>query len=129
MNVIGARPTGWWRDVGAAFIDLLSRLEEHAHTTGDEVTLVLEGRFETVLTEANHDGVSVVHARRRGRDAADDRIMEIVAADAKPGTLIVVTSDRVLRMRVEQLGASAIGATAFLARLGAQTSTGTGEIA
>jgi hypothetical protein len=44
MNVIGSRPDGWWRDRDGAVRRLLARLQELAASTGDDVTLVLDGR-------------------------------------------------------------------------------------
>ena len=49
--------------------------------------------------------------RRGGRNAADDRIVEEVAADADPASLVVVTSDRELAQRVRGLGATVEGAS------------------
>lgn len=49
--------------------------------------------------------------------SADDRITELVEADADPRSLSVVTSDRALRARVEGLGATVVGAGAFRRRL------------
>ena len=57
------------------------------------------------------------YATRRGRDAADDRIRELVA-DTPDAT--VVTSDRVLRHDVEAAGLTVIGAMAYLAQLDAE---------
>ena len=44
MNVIGSRPTGWWRDRQGAARRLVERLEQLVEATGDEVTVVLDGR-------------------------------------------------------------------------------------
>jgi predicted RNA-binding protein with PIN domain len=79
--------------------------------------LVLDGRPPADLAEGEHDGVEVRYARRRGRDAADDRIVELVEADSDPRSLRVVTSDRDLVDRVTALGATTEGAGAFLRRL------------
>jgi uncharacterized protein YaiI (UPF0178 family) len=59
----------------------------------------------------------VILAPRRGRDAADDEIARLVAADDDPGSLRVVTSDAALAARVRGLGASVEGAGAFRRRL------------
>ena len=59
----------------------------------------------------------VLYAPRRGRDAADDRIVDLVEADAEPETLVVVTSDAALRRRVERLGTSVVGSSTFLRRV------------
>jgi len=117
MNVIGSRADGWWRDRDAAALRLLHRLQHAATGSGDALTLVLDGRPPADLAEGEHDGVEVRYARRRGRDAADDRIVELVAADPDPGSLRVVTSDRDLVDRVTALGATTEGAGAFLRRL------------
>jgi predicted RNA-binding protein with PIN domain len=117
MNVIGSRPDGWWRDRDAAAWRLVRRLQHAATQSRDALTLVLDGRPPADLPEGDHDGVEVRYARRRGRDAADDRIVELVAADSDPASLCVVTSDRDLVDRVTALGAKTDGAGAFLRRL------------
>ncbi|HKA94565.1 MAG TPA: NYN domain-containing protein [Acidimicrobiia bacterium] len=117
MNVIGARADGWWRDRDGAARRLLGRLQRAVSRTHDAVTLVLDGRPPPELAEGDHGGVDVRYARRRGRNAADDRIVELVAADADPAGLRVVTSDRELAARVVALGATTEGAGTFLRRL------------
>ncbi len=116
MNVIGSRPSGWWRDRPAAIRELLGRLQGLAAETPDEVVLVLDAAPPD-LPEGDHDGVGVVHAARRGPDAADDRIVELVAADPRPSSLVVVTSDRDLRRRVTDLGAGVGSPGELLRRL------------
>jgi predicted RNA-binding protein with PIN domain len=117
MNVIGSRADGWWRDRDAAAWRLLRRLQHAATRSRDALTVVLDGRPPADLAEGEHDGVDVRYARRPGRDAADDRIVELVAADSDPASLRVVTSDRNLADRVTALGATTEGAGAFLRRL------------
>ncbi|HMF82463.1 MAG TPA: NYN domain-containing protein [Acidimicrobiia bacterium] len=117
MNVIGARADGWWRDRDGAARRLLRQLQHAVSRTEDALTLVLDGRPPADLAEGDHCGVDVQYARRAGRDAADDRIVEIVAADADPTGLRVVTSDRELAARVIALGATTEGAGSFLRRL------------
>jgi predicted RNA-binding protein with PIN domain len=117
MNVIGSRPDGWWRDRPGAARRLLTRLQALQRATGHPVTLVLDGRPLFDVPEGTHDGVQVLYARRGGRDAADDRIVELVGDTEHPAELSVVTSDRDLRTRVEQLGASVTGAGGLLERL------------
>ena len=119
MNVIGARPDGWWRDRPGAALRLHARLAALAASGGDAITLVLDGRPLAELPEGVHDDVAVVYARRRGRDAADDRIVELVASDPDPASLEVVTSDRELATRVRAEGASVTGASDLLRRLDA----------
>jgi predicted RNA-binding protein with PIN domain len=117
MNVIGSQADGWWRDRDAAVSRLLGRLKRAASRSDDALTLVLDGRPPSDLLEGEHGGVDVRYARRRGRDAADDRIVELVAADADPRSVRVVTSDRALADRITALGATTEGAGAFLRRL------------
>jgi predicted RNA-binding protein with PIN domain len=119
MNVIGSRPDGWWRDRAAAARKLHARLARLTSTSTDGITLVLDGRPRADLPEGVHDDVAVAYARRGGRNAADDRIVELVRADADPGSLTVVTSDRELGSRVRALGAEVIGAGELLRRLDA----------
>src|SRR5262249_33863043 len=105
MNVIGSRPDGWWRDRPGAARRLISSLQARARNGDERIAVVLDGRPLPDLAEGVHDGVLVAYARRGGRDAADDRIVEEVAHDREPSTLTVVTSDRALRDRVRELGA------------------------
>ncbi|GIU89824.1 MAG: RNA-binding protein [Acidimicrobiia bacterium] len=114
MNVIGSRPDGWWRDRDGAARRLVGALQARASRTGARIAVVFDGRPLPDLPEGVHDGVLVAYARRGGRDAADDRIVEEVARDRDPGSLTVVTSDRGLRARVEALGARVAGASAVL---------------
>jgi predicted RNA-binding protein with PIN domain len=117
MNVIGSRPDGWWRDRAGAARRLTARLEDLAADSGDEIAVAFEGGKVPDLPPGRHGGVEVLYARRHGPDAADDRIVEAVGADADPGSLTVVTSDRDLVRRVEELGASVVGPGELLRRL------------
>jgi len=94
MNVIGSRPDGWWRDRGAAARKLHTRLARLASESADGITLVLDGRPRAELPEGVHDDVAVAYARRGGRNAADDRIVELVGADPDPRGPTVVPPDR-----------------------------------
>ena len=112
-NVVGAGARGWWRDRAGAMRGLADRLVCYADADGVSVELVLDAPD---LPEGPHRSVMVHHATRRGRDAGDDRIRELLA-DADPSTVRVVTSDRTLRTDARQLGAEVIGAGTFLDRL------------
>lgn len=116
MNVIGARPDGWWRDRDGAVRRLHARLRALA-ARGDEVVLVLDGRPLPDLPEGGADGVAVRYATRPGRNAADDRLVELVAADPDARSLEVVTADRELRERVAPYGVTLVGPRALLDRL------------
>jgi predicted RNA-binding protein with PIN domain len=108
MNLIGSRPTGWWRDRPRAMRELVEELER----LGEPVTVVFDGR----PVEMHHTGaVEVVFASRRGRNAADDDIAALAASADEP--LRVVTSDGELADRVHSSGAEVVGAGTFRARL------------
>jgi 2-methylcitrate dehydratase PrpD len=107
MNVIGSRPTGWWRDRPAAMRALVDELRE----LGDPVTVVFDGE----PFDLEDSDVDVRFASRRGRNAADDDIVALVADSAE--ALRVVTSDAELAERVREHGAEVVGAGTFRARL------------
>jgi predicted RNA-binding protein with PIN domain len=111
MNVIGSRPTGWWRDRPGAMRELTEELDGFAARSGDEVTVVFDGR----PFELDAERVEVLFATRRGRDAADDDIARLAAEDSDG--LTVVSSDAELVRRVEEAGAETLGAGAFRRRL------------
>ncbi|QDV33957.1 NYN domain-containing protein [Tautonia plasticadhaerens] len=115
MNVIGSRPTGWWRDRDAAKLGLVGRLRGLAPEVPESIVVVIDGRPLPDLPEGEQGGVTVLYASRRGPDAADDRIVEIVARG--PGDAVVATSDRDLSRRVRDLGAEVRGASWLLSRL------------
>jgi predicted RNA-binding protein with PIN domain len=113
MNVIGSRPTGWWRDRPGAMRALVEELREFAAREGHDVTVVFDGR----PFELEGDGVEVMFATRRGPDAADDDIAALVQRDEAPGELSVVTSDGDLARRAREAGAAVVGAGEFRRRL------------
>lgn len=108
-NVIGSVPDGWWRDREAATRRLIDAIREWAT---DDVTIVLDAGPDDLL--GTHDGVTVVRARRAGRNAADDEIVRLIEGldDVR-----VVTSDATLADRVRRLGAEVEGAGTFRRRL------------
>jgi hypothetical protein len=108
-NVVGAAADGWWRDRPAAVRRLLRRMQ----CRGELAILVLDVT-QPDLPEGTHGVVTVRYARRRGRDAADDRIRELIGEMA---LATVVTSDRTLRRDAEAAGCAVIGAGTYLACL------------
>ncbi len=69
-----------------------------------------------ISRRATHAGVGVRYASRRGPNAADDRIRELVD-ELGPADIEVVTSDRALRDDVREKGSRTVGAGTFLGRL------------
>jgi predicted RNA-binding protein with PIN domain len=110
MNVIGSRPTGWWRDRRGAMRSLVEELARHALSTGDEVIAVLDSEPFDLPAEAESIDVRFAPG---GPDAADDVIVDIVADQAHPESVVVATSDRRLVARVSVLGAETTSAGAF----------------
>jgi uncharacterized protein YaiI (UPF0178 family) len=108
MNVIGSRPDGWWRDREGAIRRFIAQVMEW---TEEPVTVVLDSGPDDVLGEAG--AVTVLRARRKGRDAADDEIVALVG----PGDR-VTTSDARLAARVREKGATVEGAGSLIRRLG-----------
>jgi uncharacterized protein YaiI (UPF0178 family) len=110
-NVIGSRPDGWWRDRAGAARRLVAALDALAERTGEQVTVVLDAGEPPPA-----ERVEVLVAARRGRDAADDAIVELLEARGGEG-MRVVTSDAELGRRVRALGAEVEGAGGFRRRL------------
>lgn len=114
-NVVGSRPDGWWRDRAAAagrLVDDLARLDAPG-----EVVVVLEGAGRGGAPVSTDGNLRVVHARGSG----DDEIVRLVGSvrERNPGAAVtVVTSDRELRRRVQQLGAYTRGPGWLWRRLG-----------
>jgi predicted RNA-binding protein with PIN domain len=120
-NVIGSVPDGWWRDRPGAVRRLVARLQCFAAGYAASVQVVFDVA-QPDLPEGDHDGVTVHYATRRGRDAADDRILELLearVADGADEAVEVVTSDRALADGARRLGATVVGAGTLLDRLAA----------
>ena len=118
MNVIGSRPDGWWRDRDGAVRALVGRLSVLAAAGGGGVTVVADGRPLRDMPEGEHGGVTVLYAWP-GRNAADDRIVELLRNVDDPVAYEVVTSDRALADRVRAIGARVRGARSLLDELDA----------
>jgi uncharacterized protein YaiI (UPF0178 family) len=111
-NVIGSRPTGWWRDRAGATRDFVARVRAtvDAGALDPPVTLVVEGQAKAGPEEGEVGGVTVVHAPGDG----DDTIVAI-ARDLEGA--VVVTADRGLIARVRATGAEVVGPGWLLDRL------------
>jgi hypothetical protein len=112
-NVVGSRPTGWWRDRPGAARGLCGRVRAAtaAGRLAGPVVVVLEGAARAGVGEGSADGVSVVHAPGSG----DDVLAEL--AGAAEGSVTLVSADRELRERVHRAGAGVVGPRWLLDRL------------
>jgi predicted RNA-binding protein with PIN domain len=116
MNVIGARPDGWWNDPDKAVHRLIDSLANFARRTGGDVTAVFD-RQPSDLRPGPREGIVVAFPKRRGRDAADGEIVRMVADDGDPSRVNVVTSDAKLAEQVRKLGARVTSSGGFRRRL------------
>jgi predicted RNA-binding protein with PIN domain len=116
MNLIGSRPDRWWNDRDRAVRRLIGDLDRYAAATGEAVTVVFDRQPPGVPPGA-HRAAVVAFASRRGRDAADDEIVRMLAEDQAPESVRVVTSDRRLVERVRHLGAEVTSSTSFRRRM------------
>jgi hypothetical protein len=118
-NVVGARPTGWWRDRSGAAARLVADIHRVAAADPDarRWVVVLEGAARAgapasptatqAVTEAAT--VTVVHADGSGDDAIVAAAREAGAPRDACSSVVVVTADRGLRARVESEGATTTG--------------------
>ena len=111
-NVVGSRPTGWWRDRAGAARRLHQALVA-AELGYGVVVLVLEGEARRGQPVGQEGQIHTVHAAGSG----DDAIVEQVRVRATDGDdTVVVTADRLLRDRVAAAGGSSVGPSWLLAR-------------
>jgi hypothetical protein len=112
-NVLGSRPTGWWRDRAGATRQLAERVRVAA--AADElplpVVMVVEGAARRGIDEGVADGVEIVHATGEG----DDTLAAIAAAATEP--VILVSADRGLHDRVRRAGVEIVGPRWLLHKL------------
>ena len=112
-NVVGSRPTGWWRDrPGAA-----KRLHQAIATADldyDAIVLVLEGQAKRGQPAGVDGGVRTVHAPGSGDDAIVDQVR---ARTADGEDVVVVTADRGLKERVTAAGGFSVGPSWLLDQL------------
>ena len=124
-NVMGARPDGWWRDRAGAAARLAAEVGQLAEQGADRWIVVFDGRAPAVPPPAAP--ATVLHAGSGGRDAADDRIVALVAGLPEGTPVRVYTSDAGLRRRLRALGAEVLGARRLLAALAPQARDGPGR--
>ncbi len=115
-NVVGSRPTGWWRDrAGAArtFVERV-RAAAAAGSVPTPMVVVLEGAARRGVDEGTADGVEVVHARAEG----DDTLVALAAALTGAGKQVtLVSADRELGQRARREGSDVVGPGWLLDRL------------
>ena len=120
-NVFGSRPDGWWNDRERAAARFAQQVARWCRTHGDDVTIVFDAPVSAMTLELAGGNLEIVEAPRRGRDAADDHIADIVAVELAaadpPDHIVVVTSDRGLRKRLPD-AIEAVGAGRFLSTIG-----------
>jgi hypothetical protein len=114
-NVIGSRPTGWWKDRAGAARSFVADLRAGvaAGRLTEPVVVVLEGKARGGASSGAADGVTVVHAAGSG----DDALVDVVRSAADGDAVVLVTADRELRRRAEALGAEVVGPKWLLERL------------
>ncbi len=112
-NVVGSRPTGWWRDRPGAARKLVEDLRAAAAAGAfdQRVVVVLEGDARRGAGQGTGRGVRVVHAPGHG----DETIAAWAAAEGERAT--VVTADRELASRARTAGATVVGPRWLLERL------------
>ena len=114
MNVIGSRPDKWWNDPDKAMREFASCLDTFAERNGKHLTVVFDKDPRDLPETPN---IEVVIARRRGRNAADYEIEQIVSGSDDPASLRVVTSDKRLVETVTSLGAKVTSSGRFRSEL------------
>ena len=121
-NVMGARADGWWRDRAGAALRLcreVMALASRDDSPAGAWVLVLEGRARDAVAPLRDEAlrpaeagdgeavpVSVVSAPGSGDDAIVGVVAEVRSRDE---SCLVVTADRELRQRCEELNASVVG--------------------
>ncbi len=112
-NVVGSRPTGWWRDRAAATRQLVERVRTAIATSKlpQPVVMVLEGAARQGVEQGVIDGVEIVHAPGHG----DDTLVALAAAAIEP--VILVSADRALGERCRAMGSEVVSPSWLLDQL------------
>lgn len=112
-NVVGSRPTGWWRDRPGAARSLVERIRAATADARLEspVVVVLEGAARRGVEEGTAGGVEVVHAPGEG----DLTLAEVASAATEP--VVLVSADRALADLCRRAGSGVVGPTWLLDRL------------
>lgn len=114
-NIFGSRPDGWWNNRPRAADRLTDAVAAWCRGHDDEVVLVFDPPVAPSTLACSGGNLTVVEAPRRGRNAADDHLVELAdaalrhrdgATDDGDGarsssTLVtVVSSDKALLQRL-----------------------------
>jgi predicted RNA-binding protein with PIN domain len=91
-------------------VALVESLDRWASTQGGDVTVVFERPPKTTIGSSV---IEVAYAPKAAANSADDEIVRMVRADARPHEIRVVTSDKDLTSRVASLGASTYPSASF----------------
>jgi predicted RNA-binding protein with PIN domain len=116
-NVMGAKADGWWNAPDAAAARLAQEIAVWCRTHDDPVILVFDGAPRDEIAAKAGGNLEVTFATRAGRDAADDRIVELAEEWFVEPELTVVTSDRGLIARLPP-GVVTVGSGRFRVRAG-----------
>lgn len=118
-NVVGSVPDGWWKDRAGAAVRLLDRLDhiaargvdarnfdwqtvlDHRTTWFPRFVLVVEGAARDGVRDRAAAGIDVILASGEGDDTIVDEVARLVDGGR---SVVVVTSDRGLRQRLDDLG-------------------------
>ena len=112
-NVVGSRPTGWWRDRAKAADEFVAHVRAATASSrlSPPVVVVLEGVARQGVEEGVAEGVEVVHASGHG----DDTIAAL--AESAQGPVLLVSADRALADRCRAVGADVVGPSWLFARV------------
>ncbi len=99
-NVMGAGADGWWNDRAGASARLAQQVAQWCRTHDDDVILVFDGKAHDAVAAKAGGNLRIEFAPRPKRDAADDRIAELVEELFVQPDLVVVTSDKGLAARM-----------------------------
>ncbi|HEX2046215.1 MAG TPA: hypothetical protein VHF27_00520 [Acidimicrobiales bacterium] len=114
-NVVGSRPTGWWRDRAGAAAALVERIRAAAAAGALDppVVVVLEGAARGGAEEGEVGGVTVVHAPGEG----DETLVAVAVAAAATEPVTLVSADRALGDRCRARRVRLVGPGWLLERL------------
>ncbi len=112
-NVVGSRPTGWWRDRAKAAAQLVMQVRDMTAAGGltPPVVVVLEGVARQGVDEDVANGVEVVHAPGHG----DETLVALASTAAEP--VLLVSADKALGERCRAVGSEVVGPGWLLSRL------------